>query len=76
MSEQTRKAIAEAIQAHAADEWNGDLIVDWIVSAATVDNTGDYAHGTIYSRDPAPRYVVRGLLHEALYRVDEEDDEP
>lgn len=74
MSEQTRNAIDAALKAHAEDEWEGDLIVDWVVSAATIDSDGEYAHGTIYSRDPAPRYVIRGLLGEALAKLDKDDD--
>jgi hypothetical protein len=75
VSDQTREDLAAALQAHAADEWNNDLIVDWVVIAATIDSDGDYAAGSVYSRDPAPTYVVRGLLHEALAHIDEPDDE-
>ena len=74
MSTATRQAITEALRAHAEDEWNGDLIIDWVVTAATIDSDGDYAHGTIYSRDPAPTYVIRGLLGEALAKLDKDDD--
>ena len=75
MSAETREAITDALRAHAADEWDGDLIVDWVVTAATIDAEGGYAHGTVYSRDPAPTYVVRGLLGEALAHLDEEDED-
>ena len=43
MSTATRDAITEAIRNHAEDEWNGDLIIDWVVTAATIDSDGDYA---------------------------------
>jgi hypothetical protein len=75
MSDDTREAITAAIQAHAADEWDNDFIVDWVVTAATIDTDGDYAQGTVYSRDPAPTYIVRGLLAEALAHLDEDDDD-
>ncbi|MEO2134617.1 hypothetical protein [Microbacterium sp.] len=74
MSTATRDAITEAIRAHAEDEWGGDLIIDWVVTAATIDTDGDYGHGTIYSRDPAPSYVIRGLLGEALAHIDKDDN--
>ena len=74
MSTATRDAITEALRAHAEDEWDGDLIIDWVVSAATIDTAGDYKQGNIYSRDPAPTYVIRGLLSEALATLNEEDD--
>lgn len=76
MSAETRQAVADAIRAHAADEWSeGALIVDWTVITGMVDGDGDYSTGSIHSRDPMPRHVARGLLHEGLRHLDMPDED-
>lgn len=76
MSTATRQAIAEALQAHAADEWkDGSLIVDWTIITGMVDGEGDYTSGSIHSREPMPAYVARGLLHEGIRHLDTPEEE-
>jgi hypothetical protein len=58
--------IREQIQAHANEHWDGDLITDWVIIAATIDSDGNTGIGSIPSREPMPAYILKGLLTEAL----------
>lgn len=66
MSTETKAALDAAIQAHAADEWGGDYVVDWVLVAGLVDTTDGHSLGVGESRSPMPAYITTGLLTEAL----------
>ncbi|WP_323986218.1 hypothetical protein [Microbacterium plantarum] len=66
MSDSTREALDAAIRAHAAEEWDGDLVVDWAIVAATIDTDNLTGIGLINSREPMPAYITKGLLIEAM----------
>lgn len=72
MSDQTRADLDAAIRAHAIDEWEGDLVADWVLTAALIDETGGSNIGVEVSRQPMPNYITVGLLSEAL-RVSDPD---
>ena len=78
MSTQTREALDAAIRAHAAEEWEGDYVVDWTIVAATLDSENLTGIGLINSRDPMPAYITKGLLIEGLddIRAGEHDYDP
>lgn len=78
MSEQTRRALDDAIRAHAAEEWEGDLVVDWCIVAATLDTDNLTGIGLIHSREPMPAYITKGLLLEGIddIRAGEHDYDP
>lgn len=73
MSDQTRADIDAALHAHAAEEWDGDLPVDWVIVAGLISPDGEHSIGVEASRDPMPNYVTVGLLTEGP-RVSEPDD--
>lgn len=66
MSAETRAALDAAVQAHSADEWGGDLVVDWILVAGLSATDSTPSIGIEESRTPMPSYISNGLLHEAL----------
>lgn len=66
MSDQTRRAVDDAIRAHAADEWGEDLVVDWTVVVGTIDHDDLTGVGMIHSREKMPGYIAKGLLVDAL----------
>lgn len=66
MSADTRSAIAAALHEHANDEWDGDLVVDWVIVAGLVAAGGQHSVGINASRDPMPSYVTVGLLSEGI----------
>lgn len=74
MSADTRAALDNAIRAHAAEEWEGDLPVDWVVVAALVAPDGEHSIGIEASRDPMPNYVTIGLLTEGMRVSDPGND--
>lgn len=80
MSDKTRADLDAAIRAHATEEWEGDLVVDWTIIAATLDTDNITGIGLVNSRDPMPGYITKGLLVEALDSIragehDYEDDD-
>lgn len=73
MSDQTRADLETAIRAHAADEWDGDLPVDWVIVAALIGDDG-HTIGVQVSREPMPNYITVGLLTEGLRLTEPEED--
>lgn len=71
---ESRQTLDTAIQAYAQKEWDGELVVDWVLIAATVDEDGHHSIGAETSRENMPRYAVVGLLHEGLRMEDETDE--
>lgn len=65
-----RTKLDAAIRAYAQEVWDGDLIVDWVLIAATVDEDGEHCIGSETSRENMPRYVTVGLLTEGLMAED------
>lgn len=69
MSETTQAALDQAIAAHVADEYDGDMVTGWVLvtETTTIDmlDSGEGAMG-IESRDMQSNYLTEGLLHAAL----------
>lgn len=61
-----KAALDDAIQQYSRAEWDGDLVVDWILVAGLSGHDGTPSVGIEESRDPMPGYISTGLLHEAL----------
>lgn len=66
MSAKTRADLDAAIRAHSAEEWGGDLVVDWILVAGLAGVQFESSIGIEESRDNMPAYISNGLLHEAM----------
>lgn len=66
MSDKTRANLDSALRAHAAEEWDGDLVIDWVIVAGLVSRDGEQNVGVEASRDPMPNYVTVGLLTEGI----------
>jgi len=63
----TKHALDNAIQEHARAEWNGDLVVDWVLVAGLAGVNVEHSIGIEESRDSMPAYISNGLLYEALH---------
>ena len=69
MSETTQAALDQAIAAHVADEYDGDMVTGWVlVTETTTIDMLDSGEGAmvIESRDMQSNYLTEGLLHAAL----------
>ena len=66
MSAETKAALDEAIRAHSVAEWEGDLVVDWVLVAGLVSPDSVNTIAVDASRDNMPHYVTVGLLTEGL----------
>lgn len=73
MSDQTRQNIAAALQAHALDEWDGDLVTHWVAIAGIVGGVESDV-GIVASFNPMPRYIAVGLVAEGVRWADEDDN--
>lgn len=76
MSAGTLAALDDAIRAHVRDlQDEGEVIVSWVVAAAT----RTYDHGgavlTAASDDSMPQWEARGILATALRTVSRVEDE-
>lgn len=69
MSEQTRAALDDAIAAHVAEEYDGDMVTAWVIVTETTSiGMLDAGEGSmvIETRDMQSTYLTQGLLHAAL----------
>lgn len=74
MSAETRERVEQALRDHLADEAPGDMLGVWTIVLGTL--TSDGQHGTfVDTTDSLPGYTQRGLLHEAIARIDEAQNE-
>jgi hypothetical protein len=66
VSEQTKQAIDDAIQAHVEDEkGGGDLVIGWVLTAALALHDDDGANGYWYLNSGHPIHHTLGLLEMA-----------
>ena len=75
MSDQTLKTLHEAIAAHIKDEGDGDYLTEWVITAAAAIPDEIHATGYYYFDNEIPHHHAVGLLHRALTRLNEPDDE-
>lgn len=77
MSESTKAALDQAIAAHVADEYDGDMVTAWVIVTETTSiEMLDEGIGSmvIASKDMQSNYLTEGLLHAAL-NVNSANDE-
>jgi len=67
MSDQTKRALDEAIRAHLADEGQGDVTTAWLLVSGSLDSSNIEDDGTVWMESPdgQPRYVSLGLIEAA-----------
>lgn len=70
MSLATRDALSAAVEAHVADETNGDVVVGWVLCAGLVEHDQDSKTAWL-STSRLARYEARGLLAEGTVLIDE-----
>jgi hypothetical protein len=49
MSEKTKEALDNAVQAHFVDEMEGDLLTDYIITMTGISATEDRTHGYLHA---------------------------
>lgn len=69
MSDSTRADLDRAISAHVADEYEGDMVMAWVLVAETSSlemlTEGEGAM-VIETRDMQSNYLTNGLLYSSL----------
>jgi hypothetical protein len=71
-----KKALNEAIAAATAHMLaDGEIVVSWVVVAATRNYTGGGAVITVVGDDGMPQWEARGLLATAMRSVDHQEGE-
>lgn len=69
MSDETRAALAEAINAHVADECDGDLVGGWVLITETTNLAefdDEQSSFYILTRVNQSNFMTTGLLYRAL----------
>lgn len=69
MSADTLAVLNEAISAHVADEYEGDMVTAWVIVTETTSiDMLDAGEGSmvIEARDLQSTYLTQGLLYAAL----------
>jgi hypothetical protein len=78
VSDQTKAALELALEAHIADECDGDMTGAWVFLAETTTaDEMDMSQSVFYieTRNHQSRFMTDGLLHSALARDGWGDDE-